>query len=174
MRSSRSTMNGPAVTLSMQILFRSHFYQRTGSTNDACCVAPASGVGTTHHDVTGFVLHFGEFSGLTVRVIRSPQVLSPACCLSVRFNVAAGCLSAEIPSTHPLLIHTQLRLCEATEKLLQLFVFPVNRKSTANYRLLQAITAISADKSTGMRALRRCSFTVYSGREAEAKSSGGV
>lgn len=55
--------------------------------SDACCVAPASRVGTTHHDVRGFVLHFGEFSGLTVRVIRSPQVLSPACCLSVRLNV---------------------------------------------------------------------------------------
>lgn len=55
----------------------------------------------------------------------------------------------------------------------------VNRKSTANYRLLQAITAISGNISIGMRVLcntklRRCIHTVYSKKKAEANRSGGI
>lgn len=31
-------------------------------------------VATIHHELTGFVLHFGDYIALTVRIIHSPQV----------------------------------------------------------------------------------------------------
>lgn len=153
------------------------FYQRTGPTNYACCVALVSDVGTIHHDMMGFVFHFGDFAGLTVRVIHSTQVHSPTCFLSFRINMA-GRLSLSGGTRYPSIAYTwRTQALWSNIKLLQLFMFLVHRKSTANYRLLQAITAISGNISIGMRVLcnsklRWYIYTVYSEKKASTNRAG--